>query len=494
MQSKYLMDRIYDLEQLLPLLPAELLRQDLSGLVLSVAESVGMACSVRNLHQTPPLKSRVHTDTLRAVADVIETLNLGGPHVLPPERSLEPASILSDFRSCIESLQEDARALDPAAQAIRLKDCGAVLADLLLCAALVKADLSPIVDATRRKLELLDEQEAMEVWSRIKSEASRESPGSIKIRVKIVPKSWLKTTTVDEAKKKIADYLVSLKPRLQLAMLKAGRVVVPDDAPPLASLLTWSRPTAATPASHVEQDIATALRRLRSYWESVLARPGTEFDLALGMRISLPDQTQAPEASPECPPGGNYAERLIIYELKKIIRALAASAEHEAAIEKALIQYKLGIEILAPDNIKDLLRKDELRLQKEVCKFLLDQGIFAVGSRFATTVTEVFAGLPDGGAVIETKIYKDAARVTEKAIKGHLVELHKALSGNAACPRGVLVIYNFSSTSISAPRGWIDGRLRLLPINLQQQPPSSKNRTLVLERAEGDGLIRVVTA
>jgi hypothetical protein len=239
----------------------------------------------------------------------------------------------------------------------------------------------------------------------------------------------------------------------------------------------------------------TALKRLRGYWESVLVRPATEFDRALGLDpgTSFGGKTEDPAAVSELAAASHYAERLIIYELKKIIRSPHEPAQDTAALEKALAQYKLGIEIMAPENLKDLVRKDELRLEKELCRFLLERGIIAVGAKFGRAETDLLGSLAHEGFTIEAKVYKHAGRLSEEAIMGNLVELQSAMRQNAARKRGVLVIYNFTSTCISAPREWINGRFWFLPIHLAQQPPSSRKRALVIERADDHG-IRVVNA
>ncbi len=161
-------------------------------------------------------------------------------------------------------------------------------------------------------------------------------------------------------------------------------------------------------------------------------------------------------------------------------------------MERALTQYKLGAEVMAPDNIKALSRKHELRLQKELCRFLLERGIFTVGTKFGRSETDLLANLPDEGYIIEAKVYKNTARVSEKTIKSDLVQLQSYMDQNPTRTRGILVIYNFSSTLISAPRQWVAGRFWFLPINLQQKPPSGRNRSLVVERGDGDDLIRVL--
>lgn len=471
MESKYFIERFEDLEHLLPLIPPELLREDLSRLVVSVLECVSKARNIEDLNRTLLARSHVDIDTLGQVADILEKLDLGGPHDLFPTRTLDALDL-----------------------SIRLHFGSRALMDLMLCAAAAQADLTPVISLARQKLDLLDDYQVIDVWSDIQRELSPDRSNSMEIDADILPENWLRTTTIPETKEKIANYAVSLKPRLELAMFKAGRHWIPHDAPSLAVMLSWSASAAAVRTSQFELDLASALARLRSYWLNVLAQPRIDFDRALGLSDgeSFLDSKEYQGAASKITRADRNAERLIIYELKKIIRAVDSFLTYESPVERALTQYKLGAEVMAPDNIKALSRKHELRLQKELCRFLLERGIFTVGTKFGRSETDLLANLPDEGYIIEAKVYKNTARVSEKTIKSDLVQLQSYMDQNPTRTRGILVIYNFSSTLISAPRQWVAGRFWFLPINLQQKPPSGRNRSLVVERGDGDDLIRVL--
>jgi len=494
LESKYFIERIEDLEQLLPLIPRELLRKDLSRLVVSVLECVSKARNIEDLNRTLLARTRVDIATLRQVADILEKLDLGGPHDLFPTRSLNPRSILTDYRSLIERFERESQTLDALDLCLRLNYGSGPLMDLMLCAAVVQADLTPVIHLVRQKLDLLDDYQVMELWSQIQREFSPERLDSMELDAEILPKNWLRTTTIPETKEKIANYVVTLKPRLELVMFKSGRHVIPHDAPSLALLLSLTDSAAAVPVLQFELDLASALARLRSYWENILIQPRLNFNRALGLSggESFLDSKEYQGVASKVTRADHNAERLIIYELKKIIRAIDSLLTYESPVEKALTQYKLGTEVMAPDNIKDLSQKNELRLQKELCRFLLERGIFTVGTKFGRSETDLLANLPDEGYIIEAKVYKYTARVSEKTIKNNLVQLQSYMDQNPTRTRGILVIYNFSSTFISAPRQWIDGRFWFLPINLQKEPPSGRNRSLVIERGDGDDVIRVL--
>lgn len=264
-------------------MPPELLREDLSRLVVSVLECVSKARNIELLNRTLLARTHVDVDTLRQVANILEKLDLGGPHDLFPTRSVDPNSALMDFRSFVETVDTETKTSDVRDLSLRLDYFSGPLLDLLLCAAVVKADLTPIVQLARQKLELLDDYQVMDVWSRIQREFSPERVDAMELDSDILAANWLNTTTIPETKEKIANYLVSLKSRLELVMFTAGRHVIPHDAPSLALLLSLSDSAAATPILPFELDLASALARLRSYWENVLIQPSIDFDRALGL-------------------------------------------------------------------------------------------------------------------------------------------------------------------------------------------------------------------
>jgi hypothetical protein len=457
-------------------------------------ECVSKARNIEDLNRVLLARTRIDVDTLRQVADILEKLDLGGPHALFPTRSVDPNSALRDFHSFVETVDKETKTSDARDLSLRLDYFSGPLMDLLLCAAVVKADLTPIVQLARKKLELLDDYQVMDVWSRVQREFSPETLDAMEVDSDILPENWVRTTTLPEITEKIANYLVILKPRLELVMFKTGRHLIPHDAPSLALLLSLSESAAATPILPFELDLASALGRLRSYWEKVLIQSPIDFDRALGLSLgeSFLDCKEYQGVASNVTRATPNSDRLIIYELKKIIRATDSFLTYESPVEKALSQYKLGIEVIAPDNIKGLVRKKELRLQKELCRFLLERGVFTVGTKFGRSETDLLANFPDEGFIIEAKVYKQKTRLTEKTIKSNLVQLQSYMDQNPTRTRGILVMYNFSSTLISAPRQWIAGRFWFLPINLQQERPSGRNRSLVIERGDGDDVIRVL--
>ena len=122
---------------------------------------------------------------------------------------------------------------------------------------------------------------------------------------------------------------------------------------------------------------------------------------------------------------------------------------------------------------------NELRLQKELCHYLLHQGIYSIGMKFGRSEADLLVSERASHLVIETKIYRTGP--TESVLKKNLVQLLHYMNKVFPSAKGVLIIYNFSSTHISEPQTWFLSRFRILPINLLDKPPSAQQDTMELD-------------
>ena len=111
--------------------------------------------------------------------------------------------------------------------------------------------------------------------------------------------------------------------------------------------------------------------------------------------------------------------------------------------------------------------------------------------KFGLSETDLFAEAPDT-YILETKLFRKTASLGEVAIKNSLVQLQSYMDQSPKAPRGVLIVYNLTSSLLLAPRQWIQGRYWVLPINLQEAPPSGRKRSLSVEPGKGQQLIEVI--
>ena len=162
----------------------------------------------------------------------------------------------------------------------------------------------------------------------------------------------------------------------------------------------------------------------------------------------------------------------LLTELSRLLRiAEHRSVSQEVSDERTIRAHKLGLEVMAQDLRNDFIKKDERRLQREMCRFLVESHVRAYGTKF------------DGArptCVPKTSRrcrYRDEAfksAPTERDINRWLTQLGSYLDQEHLALRGVLVLYNFSPTAIICPVATIRLRYLILAINLCPDSPSKR--------------------
>ena len=122
----------------------------------------------------------------------------------------------------------------------------------------------------------------------------------------------------------------------------------------------------------------------------------------------------------------------------------------------------------------------------------MERNIFAVGTKFGRSETDLFAEHGGEEYTIEAKVFRAKGSISQSAVKRAVVQLQNYLDQRPSTPRGILVIYNLTDDLLTAPKVWIQGRYWILPINLQALPPSRRKRGFVIEPGQGDNLIDVI--
>ncbi len=181
----------------------------------------------------------------------------------------------------------------------------------------------------------------------------------------------------------------------------------------------------------------------------------------------------------------------ILTELEKLLRVAEQRTPHESgSVERALRAYKLGLEAMAEDVRSEFAGKNELRLQREMCRFLVERDVRAFGTKFGRSEVDLRADDPLGAAVIETKVLRSAP--SERDINRWLTQLGSYLDQEHLAFRGVLVLYNFSPTPIFCPAQTLRFRFLLLTINLCSESPSRRAWNVEIEATtEGPAIVHV---
>jgi hypothetical protein len=212
--------------------------------------------------------------------------------------------------------------------------------------------------------------------------------------------------------------------------------------------------------------------------------------LALGLdshsALLRKDRTLFESSKPKTPPLES-----LCYEIRKLSQIVDLLAARVGPVEKTLRQYKLGIEILAPEIIDELQDKNEIRLQKDLAKFLIERGIHANGTHFGRSETDLVSTDSGNQYILEVKKLLGKGSLTTARIKAALVQLQSYMDQHPSSPFGILVIYNFTDTVLLAPQSWIRGRFWVLAINLQRKAPSGRARSLTVEAGDSSETISV---
>lgn len=113
MNSEYFLQRIGDLEPLVADMPTDLLRGDLIGIILDVLAYARRIVDIKDLNSTLLARSHIDVDTLRESETILAGLRLDGPFDFLPSRSLDPNSLLQEYRSFIDRFEIEGKTLDP---------------------------------------------------------------------------------------------------------------------------------------------------------------------------------------------------------------------------------------------------------------------------------------------------------------------------------------------------------------------------------------------
>jgi hypothetical protein len=490
----YLIGRIEDLERYVASVPPELLRDDLEALIQELLSYTTSAVDLPNINDRIEALKALDIESLRRGLQILETENLGSPYQLSPAVTLDPIAILRDLRQAINQFADNFTGMGDFGLAFTLDlNLGSRFDQALLCAARAASELSPLVEMVRDKLSLLNPDQLTVIWNRLLRDFDVERGYTMQDPESILPAEFIRFDRPDVLRDKIARYVVQLEPRLILPMMRAGIHEVPSEMLELPRILTWRSAEASEPVSEQEEMVVLSLARLTAILVQHFHK--TKADIATILKIpstsrilSGPDFQTAEGAFAE----QAFSAPAVFLEMRKIARIIDALIKYESTLERALRQYKLGLEVMAPEILKAFTQKGELRLQKELCRFLIERNIFAVGTKFGRSETDLLAEEAANAYVLETKLFRRGVGLRPSSIKRSLVQLQSYMDQMPSAPRGVLIIYNLTESLLTAVRKWIQGRYWILPINLQQDPPSSRKRSLAIELGEGNQLIEII--
>ncbi len=109
---------------------------------------------------------------------------------------------------------------------------------------------------------------------------------------------------------------------------------------------------------------------------------------------------------------------------------------------------------MAPHANTEIKNKNEVRLQRELARFALERGFYVIGTRFGRGETDLVSWQKEALYVVETKVLRGQGAVNPAVIRKALAQLSSYMDQHPSTPRGLLVIFNLTPTTITDSTAW----------------------------------------
>jgi len=432
---------------------------------MELLEHVGRRVDVANLDRRVVARDKLDVATIRQAGQILAA---GSPDPAYVDVQRKDGQDVGEWPSALErtlsNIEGRNGALDPLSLWMLVDLADNILFGLF--AALAgnpqnQRSLDRCQSLLRDKLRAYSDTELASLWSSAEAELGSPAMPSYS------------DTPPDEVRKRgdlpdrIAAYVVFYKPAIAQRMRLGGVDVLPALLGGFATLASILRPkdSEAYPTG-LEILLYQSIARVAVLWTRLLL--GETGALAQLLRV-------APSAriisGPETRKFDGELKRntqshppiLLLGELRTLTRGLSRFVNSSTPLTEALHQHKLGLEVMSPENHAAEARKRETLRQRELCRFLLERGIWSVGASFGASEMDLIGRDHEDLVVIEAKRY--VRRPSKAEVQNAFRQLLSYMDQNFVGKRGVLVVYNFSDMPVFAPAEWIEGRTLIIAVN-----------------------------
>lgn len=348
------------------------------------------------------------------------------------------------------------------------------------------------------KLKLISDDQIMLMWARVKSSFSRNEPApSYKIYDDIIPNEfWNEVKTVDKLRVKYSELIVKYKPLSVRRMLEDGYSRLPINILGITRILGISNKTSMIDVSQHDVLLIRSLSYVAYLFKSISGYSARQ--LAQSINANSKSYVFSGEYFNEYDQGSNktnYSDA--IRRLPSALKRSLLYAKHylsphhtKNSIEHVLWTYKLGQEIVAPSRNTQIKKMNELKLQKELSKYLIERGIVSFGTKLGRNEIDLYAkGLGEEDFVVEVKKYVEKSTPTLSKIKTNLTQLFSYMDSHSQ-PRGILFLYNLTNKLTITPKVWIKDRVWIVCVNLCPKSPSGRKKSMeIIESTKDDQYI-----
>lgn len=483
----YLQKRISDIEQRIAHSPA-LASEDAADLALEVGNELKRRISFSEIERKLIAEKHVDTDALQKGRDLLARIPrnaFGYPWL--DQKQFDAAEKLEHLTALIVGLRASSQ-LEEIEVLLRVSLLGDSTFDSLIMALQDKPpEIDDLQSLVHSKLRLVDDADALELWSGVLRETAEGREHRIQPDPEVAGADFFSCAS-SEVRQRIAEYVTWVRPQLERRQASRGQTHFPVIPAGIARMLTWTGDSAGLHLAASDRILGRSVSRLAAWYRNgndvrQLAEAfGLPVDSALlsGRLFSTVDEKRSESAKPLS----------ALHELRQLVRVAERVTGPDSPVLRSLRTYKLGLEAVALDDLE--LNRDmrEERLQRHLCRYLVEREILAMGTVFGRSKTDLLAEDAWGTHVVEAKRLTSPPSNTD--LVKHATQLLSYLDQQPANRHGVLALYNFSGTTITAPTGFIRGRLFVLPINLCENSPSERSTSIIIEEGDGDELVRLV--
>lgn len=336
----------------------------------------------------------------------------------------------------------------------------------------------------KEKLGVLDEDSLLRGWSAIVSDFEGTEP-----RVTIVPRfdatsgrlpsGFLQLPKAEDARERIPQYMVHIRPALVRDQLDLGRTMLPGEPVSIAWYL--ARTDKSSSVRLTQADLLRAATLMKIGVLVSLREPSGLRDIADSLGVdegsemfkSSEDQSFRESLKGARAPSLALA---LAYELRKLLSFVRQDVVAVPTIARLLWQHKLAMEV-DPETSAEPFRRTgsghEVHAQRRLCSYLLDRGILCFGTKFGPSETDI-VGLEPRPVLAEVKIFRKKPNPAQ--VQRAMVQLRSYMDQPPIRVLGILVVYNLSDTLITAARNtWVEGRVLVVPVNIGSVTPSRRD-------------------
>lgn len=484
--ASYLHKRISDIEARVSSAPA-LANEDAIEMVLEVGAELRRTISFAELENKFVAESRIDIEALRAGTNLLSSIpGEDFEATFSDGTPLDVANQLQRLSNLVEGLQSPEQ-LQELEVLMRLSLIGDGAFDALIMALTRRTQqIDQLESLVRGKLGLLDDAEALELWGQFLGETAESRTTRIEPHPDVVAPAFFDSST-SEVRDRIAQYLTWVRPQLERRQMQRGQTQFPVVSAGVARVLTWTRESAGIQVTTADRVLARSVARLAVWWQS----HGKLLALAEAFGIAPDGALLAGRFFDDAKKNATELKTAAaLQELRQLVRLAERVSGPDSPALRSLRTYKLGLEAVAADEAEIGPDMPEERLQRHLCRYLVEREIAAAGRVFGRSKSDLHAEDAWGTHVIEAKRFR--ALPSDATLLAYASQLLAYLDQQPANRSGILVLYNFSDATILTPLTFIRGRLLVLAVNLCAATPSGRRSSLLVEEGQGSDLLQFV--